>query len=183
MSISTDFNTRRIDLNNARSVAAEARRYEGTPQTFADLILSILNRKPEPATRQAKEHSIVELAVLRHRMASDFGASRGWSYSHRGFLPSTLAGRKRTGGGAPWYAFDSGADTWSRTSMDHPLYYRAERRVVAALGQPYLADGRRDEVQAWAAKRGLAVHFPDFPSWWFPGQTTLVLFTRAPTVV
>jgi hypothetical protein len=63
---------------------------------------------------------------------------------------------------------------------DHPSFYAIDSELVAITSQPYdfSAEDRR-EAWEWAGARGLAFWRPvDYPSWWYPGQTTLCVFAR-----
>jgi hypothetical protein len=64
--------------------------------------------------------------------------------------------------------------------MDHAYFYRVNGRPVAIVAHPYMHDpGVRSECEHWAHDNGVLISFPtDFPSWWYPGHSTLVLYTQ-----
>lgn len=125
------------------------------------------------------EAHVAELAALKGWMADEFGRVRGWRQSRSGFDVAVLAaGKMNSGGRRSYYG-------WPHKFSDHRCYFRwPDRRAAAVVGQPYAltADTRRD-AEHWAAANGLRVSFPtDFPSWWYPGHSTLVLFEPASAV-
>ena len=65
--------------------------------------------------------------------------------------------------------------------FDHPYYYRRGRHAAAIAAHLYGWPHVRERCEATARQHGLVLEVPDFPSWWFPGQTTLVVY-RCPTI-
>jgi hypothetical protein len=71
------------------------------------------------------------------------------------------------------------ADDFPYPFADHGYFYRADDGRPAALAV-HLYDAEPEKVTTWAAEHGLQATFPtDFPSWWYPGWTTLVVYQRA----
>ena len=67
-----------------------------------------------------------------------------------------------------------GGAKWGR--FDHTFWFRSGSGYLIAT-HPYVPD--REEWMEFGAKTGARVEFPeDFPSWWFPGVTPLIVCTR-----
>lgn len=118
-----------------------------------------------------------ELNAIRFRLWCEFGNTRGWLPTRSWFSTQVLANGKVHAGRGRHYGRE-----WPFT--DHRYAFRwPDRRAAAVAGNPYDlgpddTDGRARAAE-WAAINGLKVSFPDFPSWWNPGHTNLVLFERA----
>lgn len=128
-----------------------------------------------PRDRRFQQQVGLEISRLRYCLAIDFGLRRGWTLSRTDFAPSVLAKGKLHGG------WQTPEEWWSFT--DHTYWYRRDRRAVAVATHPYtVTPCYRAEAGLWAETKGLTIDYPgDFPSWWVPGRTTLVLFTaRSP---
>jgi hypothetical protein len=80
---------------------------------------------------------------------------------------------------SPWR---SGSD-WSGHFVDHSYYFRMPSRNAAAFAtNPYGLHWTVDHpaIRAFCKQRGLQATIPDdFPSWWYPRRTTLIVFTPA----
>jgi len=113
----------------------------------------------------------LQVTYLRNMLRQTFIASQGWTKTRVHFDGPQLAkGVLRTSrsynGPFPPYS-------------DHSERYRVGRRPVAIIEQPYnVTDDKICEMQDWAAHHGLIFSTPDFPSWWYPGATTLCVFER-----
>lgn len=152
-----------------------ARWQEQAPDALADRLLDLharLSGMPNTtlADRLHRRHVDQDISRLQYSLAVDFGLSRGWTLTLTDFSPAVLADRKAGGGHD-----DHGC--WGFT--DHTFWYRQGRHAAAVATHPYAVDDRyRTEAARWASARKLSVTYPaDFPSWWLPGRTTLVLFT------
>lgn len=128
---------------------------------------------PEMVSERRDRHA--EARELQQQLAADFGRRHGWQLSPTRFFLTTLA----RGG-----VFDRddvdlalGGDE-GHEGYDHPYFYRVNRRARALAVHLYDAKDRQGEILTWAKDRGLQASFPDYPSWWYPGQTTLVLYER-----
>ena len=114
-----------------------------------------------------------EIWSLKSQLAAEFGRRHGWQPSY-GFSLECLArhgerGRDEYGG-------------WNRDAFDHSYYYREGRRAAAIVAHLYPHDwGQRvPKLIAWADRQGLVASVPtDFPSWWMPDETKLVVYTPA----
>jgi hypothetical protein len=121
-----------------------------------DILVSIRER------RYKKQNPIQDAA------AKAFAALNGWRYRPNG---SFAAGQLGRGIRATCY--------WQRPWQDHALYFSAERRNVAIVGQPYqLIDGDVADFEGYISK-GYALHFPPNPyaSIWYPGATLFLVLT------
>ena len=119
-----------------------------------------------------------EANALRHRLAAEFGLAHSWYLSKTRFSIRCLARRGHHDGSDndPSFFFDDG------DMFDHSYHYRTPNRRAAAIATHFYnssGDARRSEITSWAAAHDLAATFPEFPSWWFPGWTTLVRYQPA----
>ena len=115
-----------------------------------------------------------DLRALQQRLAVLFGATRGWTLSRSDFTSAVLA-RRGLFDGRGYYA-----DLWPRDLVDHPFYYRKDRMASAVAAHLYgtFDAAKRQDIAALAELKGLRATWPeDFPSWWLPGRTTLVVYT------
>ena len=113
-----------------------------------------------------------EIEELSHRLAVDFGRRHGWTLSDQPFTIRLLA----RGGVYEGFAFSAG---YAPEFCHHLSWYRAGRRAEAVTAHLYDAKDQQGEIMTWAKDRGLQASFPDYPSWWYPGWTTLVLYEAA----
>ena len=109
--------------------------------------------------------------VFACRLALDFAESRGWTLSRSDFVLAALARGGVHGGYLP-YPYDH------HTTMDHSYYFRRNRRAAAIAAHLYEGAflANRARCEALAAALGLTLELPDYPSWYYPGATTLVLY-------
>lgn len=115
-----------------------------------------------------------DLNAVRQRLAVLFGEHHGWRLSRSNFSPSVLA-RRGLSNGRGYHV-----DPWPRELVDHGYFYRKDRKAAAVAAHLYgiFDHAKRQDTEATAALHGLQVTWPDdFPSWWLPGRTTLVLCT------
>jgi len=115
-----------------------------------------------------------ELICLRHALARAFGARHGLAPTSGPFSITALREGRKPGG---WNSLQA---AWDLHLTDHPTFYRTpDRRAAAVAAHLYgLTDETRWRCVAWAAAHRLDVAFPtDFPSWWYPGWTKLVVYT------
>ena len=76
---------------------------------------------------------------------------------------------------------DYGRHRQDRRLLDHPLWFTAARRCVAAVGQPYdWEDDEIEECRAHLSGLGLALHIPPdpFASIHYPGNTLFLVVTQ-----
>jgi hypothetical protein len=112
-----------------------------------------------------------EIRGLQRQLADEFGRRNGWQHSDKWFSLCTLV---RNGvyetETCPQYPAEG-------DYIDHPYWYRSKRRARALAVHLYSATGRHNDITAWAASNGMRASFPtDFPSWWYPRWTTLVVY-------
>ena len=71
------------------------------------------------------------------------------------------------------------ADRRDSDLLDHPAWFRRDRRYAAVVGQPYLSDVDIAETRARLVRRDLVLHLPPDPlaSFHFPGWTLFVVIT------
>jgi hypothetical protein len=117
--------------------------------------------------------------AARRRLAIDFGARNGWTLSRTEFGIGTLGKGKvhgHMGFGGPYYSDNPYPGTY-HNQFDHPYFYRRDRKAAAIVAHLYNYPGNHDSCVAIAERYGLAFSAPDdFPSWWFPGATRLVVY-------
>ena len=110
-----------------------------------------------------------EVEMARARLSAELGQRLGW----RRYLPARRAAQHLFGKRPAW------VDRDTMPYADHSGCYIHDGKTVALVEQPYrdfsVGSPVLAEVERWAFERGLFLHFPDFPSWWLPGRTTLVL--------
>ena len=102
-----------------------------------------------------------------------FGERHGWRLSKSDFSPSVLA-RRGLFNGRGYH------DPWPRELVDHGYFYRKDRKAAAVAAHLYgnFDAAKRQDTEATAALYGLGVTWPeDFPSWYLPGRTTLIVCT------
>ena len=60
---------------------------------------------------------------------------------------------------------------------DHSYYFRCpDRRAAAIVTHPY--HFKETELKEFADTHALAVEVSDWPSWWYPGRTSTIIWTR-----
>ena len=112
--------------------------------------------------------------ATRQWLAVLFGERHGWHLSKSAFSPSVLA-RRGLFNGRGYHV-----DPWPRALIDHGYFYRKDRKAAAVAAHLYgtFDAANRQDTEATAALYGLRVTWPeDFPSWYLPGRTTLVVCT------
>lgn len=115
-----------------------------------------------------------DLQATRQRLAVLFGERHGWHLSKSAFSPSVLA-RRGLFNGRGYHV-----DPWPRELVDHGCFYRRDRKAAAVAAHLYgtFDAAKRQDTEATAALHGLRVTWPeDFPSWYLPGRTTLIVCT------
>ena len=117
-----------------------------------------------------------DLQATRQRLAVLFGERHGWHLSKSAFSPSVLA-RRGLFNGRGYHV-----DPWPHELVDHGYFYRKDRKAAAVAAHLYgdFDAAKRQDTEATAALYGLRVTWPeDFPSWYLPGRTTLIVCTPA----
>jgi hypothetical protein len=114
------------------------------------------------------------LQATRQRLAVLFGERHSWNLSRSDFSPSVLA-RRGLFNGRGYHV-----DPWPRELVDHGYFYRKDWKAAAVAAHLYgtFDAAKRQDTEATAALYGLRVTWPeDFPSWYLPGRTTLIVCT------
>lgn len=161
-----------------QDVAADARLFNSplmrkplTDEEVAEAaaeIVAVIGMKEPP--RSPIHHNRYQLGILRCSLAIEFGRRRGWTWHPDSYGAQHLLGKR------PQYHQRD-----LPPYHDHMSGYRIGRMPVAIVSQPYDASAtHRLDMQIWATDRSLLAYFPSFPSWWYPGRTTLCVFTRKP---
>lgn len=115
-----------------------------------------------------------DLQATRQRLAVLFGERHGWHLTRSGFSPSVLS-RRGLFNGRGYHV-----DPWPHALVDHGYFYRKDRKAAAVAAHLYgdFDAAKRQDTEATAALYGLRVTWPeDFPSWYLPGRTTLIVCT------
>jgi hypothetical protein len=115
-----------------------------------------------------------DIVGLQRQLALLFGKRRGWHLSRSDFSPTVLA-REGLFDGLGVHAV-----AWSHDLVDHGYFYRKDRKAAAVASHLYgeFHEANRRDIDTMAAHLGLKAEWPeDFPSWWVPGGTTLVVYT------
>jgi len=146
----------------------------------AEQILDLMKRAralPWPnATARALQG---ELAKIHSELEAEFGAARGWKPARGWFSAEQL--RCNSGG----QIYTMYGDMFPH--FDHPTFYRAPRtrRAGGLVIQPYIENTPETRAEIIEEYRvlGLSASFPDYPSWWYPGATTLILIERPANIL
>jgi len=95
-------------------------------------------------------------------------------------LDALLRDPEALGGDGPVEGEDDIPDPWPRELVDHGYFYRKDRKAAAVAAHLYgtFDAAKCQDAEATAALYGLRVTWPeDFPSWYLPGRTTLMVCT------
>lgn len=113
---------------------------------------------------------------LRRLLARQFGDKFGWTLSRTEFSASCLA-RRGHHDGYRLRGYDLGPVPLPL--FDHPYFYRDHRRRAAGIAvHRYNWSENEPKCRDFAGAHQLLVReVIDFPSWWWLGETTLVLWT------
>ena len=148
-----------------------------SPDEVAALATAVteFQEKLRDAKRYPRIHALQQdLQATRQRLSVLFGERRGWHQSKSAFSPSVLA-RRGLFNGRGYHV-----DPWPRELVDHGYFYRKDRMAAAVAAHLYghFDAAKRQVTEATAALYGLRVTWPeDFPSWYLPGRTTLIVCT------
>ena len=148
-----------------------------SPDEVAALATAVteFQEKLRDAKRYPRIHALQQdLQATRQRLAVLFGERHGWRLSRSGFSPSVLA-RRGLFNGRGYHV-----DPWPHELADHGYFYRKDRKAAAVAAHLYgtFDAAKRQDTEATAALCGLRMTWPeDFPSWYLPGRTTLMVCT------
>ena len=147
-----------------------------SPDEIAALASAVTDCQQKFCDAKGQRQSVAmhqDLCATRQRLAMLFGARHGWRLSKSDFSPSVLA-RRGLFNGRGYH------DPWPRELVDHGYFYRKDRKAAAVAAHLYgnFDAAKRQDTEATAALYGLSVTWPeDFPSWYLPGRTTLIVCT------
>ncbi len=114
-----------------------------------------------------------ELNKLREVEAKRFGEGRGWKLSRGTFGLHAFKAGSRT---ARLKADYTGEDYPYSSVIDHPEYYKQYGCPIAIVSHTYGYD--KKACDAFCDEYGLVHEKLDEPSWYYPGGTTSIVFTR-----
>jgi hypothetical protein len=116
--------------------------------------------------------------AIQYRLNCDFAAARGWNPSPSPFGLRTLARGTQNNGGQRYHYNDDNPEVGQfRPQFDHPNFFCRNRKAAAIAAHLYNWPQVQSECQEIADHFNLSLEIPDFPSWYYPGGTTLVLYT------
>jgi hypothetical protein len=122
----------------------------------------------------AWRHAQHEEEDLRLHLAQTFSEARRWRPAKAGFDLPTLA---RGGTSTDWMtALQNSPVMVTRAVLDHPYYFKRNRKAAAIAAHLYNYPDCKEQCISVARAFDVTFEAPDFPSWWFPGGTTLVLY-------
>lgn len=135
----------------------------GTPLSDEDVVATA-----DELRRLLPIKGTADLTVqLKAQLAAEFGRRRGWVLKEDAYGAQHLFGKR---------------PQWGKRDfppcMDHPCGFRQGRQPMAIVSQPYPSPGHILAMQEWADSRRLVLTIPNYPSWWYPGWTSLCVFTR-----
>lgn len=131
--------------------------------------------------RARRRHAGLAGEAMRLCLAERFGASHGWTLSQTsrfglitlGRGKCRLQGQQLADPGNGWFL---GEFRDLAFAFDHPYWYRRDGRAAAIAAHLYEFASRAADCAKLARRFGCGFETPDFPSWWFPGLTTLVVY-------
>ena len=127
----------------------------------------------EIAQLNATPHAHRQAVVIQKKLAKEFANRQPWAATQRGFTLAQLGRRSNRSQRGDWGC--------STRVADHPYFYRElERPYKPAAIAAHLYDWPDQEVDVKEAVQEFGLSYRvvrDFPSWWYPGETTLILYT------
>jgi hypothetical protein len=119
------------------------------------------------------------LRAAQQRLAVAFGERYGWEPSEQSFALSALGPQRDRVYPSSWWDIPGGHGP---EYIDHPVYYREKQRPyrpAATAAHNYERGKTSADIIAFADSLGIAVEeISDFPSWYYPGATRLVVYRR-----
>lgn len=120
-----------------------------------------------------------QIGEVQDEMADLFAERHGLRRTRKIFSLRVLAERKVHAGNRHEdhrdFALTLRGSFTGSSMIDHPYYFRDEDNRAAALAVHLY--GVPDGIEEAAEEAGLDVSFPNFPTWWCPGGTQLVVYT------
>lgn len=120
----------------------------------------------------------VEMGNIKSQIDKELGRLNGWKGSDNPFSKPGLV-RAKSHDGPDDYREMWGAYEGHCSVHDHRTFYRLGRMPVCVVAHPY--GNRADVIEQctiWARRYGLICHASEFESWWYPGRTVAVAYTR-----
>ena len=119
---------------------------------------------------------------LEALLQKEFGVLHGWRIARCVFTLDQLAQNRKVPNREEGRDFGSLGQMVSPCHIDWPSFYTLRGSPVAITAQYYDATVHRKRLDAECKKRRLVwQEVTDFPSWHYPGRTTLILITRPRT--
>lgn len=140
------------------------------PTRTAEEIQEIIYTPPAPNQREERRRSN-KARELKMSMAETFGEHIGMKLA-----PTRFSLRALSEGMVHGKEWENHKGTDYRY-FDHAYFYRKTDKTAGAIAA-HLYNVPAD-IEEKAAGAGLKVSFPDFPSWHYPGRTTLVMYQAA----
>lgn len=126
----------------------------------------------------------VEHGDLRAALAIEFGRRHGWNRARSIFWNAGVLARRSTTASSIRTGESFGLEG---DLFDHSYCYReASRPYRAAAIAAHLYNNSASKPGDLAEKAnslGLTLSWPDFPSWWLPGSTSLALYVPATSLL
>lgn len=110
----------------------------------------------------------------QNALSLEFGSRHGWTVGSAFSVRTLREGARTTG-----RLYDTRGG-WDQAFADHPFFYRSNGRAAALAAHVFGSTTGADE---WAQRAGLVVKRPNFPSWWYPGRTTLIIYEHSPRAI
>jgi hypothetical protein len=132
----------------------------------ATALRDLIETKIEGLNFQERAERRERMDELAQRLKDEWGRRVGWEQATRStrarqiFLPHELE--------FPRQFFDH-ASTWRFPRWRGPLY---------AIASHLYEHVKQKDVEAFCREHNLRAEFPVFPSWWYPGRTVFIWWTR-----
>lgn len=143
-------------------------------ETLVDELLTIIADRSKD--RRLSSRPFYRSIEIKLELAREFGRRNGWRLSKHWFTWGQLARgshcRTRQD------CFDGLPNP--HAAADHRYFFRRDRRPAALVVHLYNWSVCRPDVAKVCDRYGLAAReVDDFPSWWYPGATTLIVYEPA----
>ena len=148
---------------------------------LADEIKTLLRKQGELSQNKDSRELRHKLRLIQERIEPlrqecerEFGARHGWKVARDQFSLAQLSENRRSRNRKRNESVCCGC------AFDHASCYRLDRQPIAISVQNYNAELYYNELDGVCSPLQLRWQtIEDFPSWHFPGATTLILITRS----